>query len=285
MDFIDDSDEEDGCFNRSEPLEIEGAKSLLTKRPESCGVMQFHNGIEEAMILYVGRTVTDRSPDKVIKAVDEYCYGRHWMMHIGDEKGAVIDGVIDTAQLNNPNPLFVVEIGSYCGYSAVRMASRFINVASKVFCIEREPKCVKWTGQLAELAGLTDSVIVIEGEVPTGIDRLKQVIDTNIDVLLIDHDKSLYLSDLILFEQSGLLKVPGAVVVADNVLSFGCPLNDYLQHVRTRDDSNSVVYGSSTLHKSSVEYSCVNPADLAAGDYLEDGVEVSVIVGSQSTDR
>lgn len=44
-----------------------------------------------------------------------------------------------------------------------------------------------------------------------------------VDVLFIDHEKTLYLDDLRMVEAAGLLN-EGAVVVADNVLSFGQPL-------------------------------------------------------------
>jgi len=44
-----------------------------------------------------------------------------------------------------------------------------------------------------------------------------------VDVLFVDHEKTLYLDDLRLVEAAGLLNA-GAVVAADNVLSFGQPL-------------------------------------------------------------
>jgi len=44
-----------------------------------------------------------------------------------------------------------------------------------------------------------------------------------VDVLFIDHEKALYLDDLRMVEAAGLLNA-GAVVAADNVLSFGQPL-------------------------------------------------------------
>ena len=281
MDFIDDSDEDDESQQHGNEWNETLRADNLSKRPESCGVMQFHNGIEEALLLHVQRSVTNVSAKHVIEAVDQYCYSRHWMMHVGDEKGAILDRVVDELQVDGLE-VNIVEIGSYCGYSAVRMASQLTNKSSKVYCIERESQCVEWTRRLAAMAGLTDAIIVIEGEVPSGIEYLQRTLQASIDLLFIDHDKSLYLRDLVLFEKSGLLRA-GGVVVADNVLSFGCPLDDYMQHVRRRSSDSSVspvVYGSSTLHRSCVEYSAAGGQDgssLPAGHYLEDGVEVSVI--------
>lgn len=47
--------------------------------------------------------------------------------------------------------------------------------------------------------------------------------------------------------------IPGSIVVADNVLSFGQPLDKYLQHVR--DKSVNGLYNHSELHKCYLEYS------------------------------
>jgi hypothetical protein len=65
---------------------------------------------------------------------------------------------------------------------------------------------------------------------------------TAVDLLFIDHEKSQYLSDLQIIESHQLLQ-PGSVVVADNVLSFGRPLQAYLDHVRglPLDDGASAV--------------------------------------------
>jgi len=68
---------------------------------------------------------------------------------------------------------------------------------------------------------------------------------------------------------------PGCVVVADNVLSFGAPLTDYLDHVRATEGP----YASSLLREGHVEYSAVGgAAERGAEDELMlDGVEISVL--------
>ena len=73
--------------------------------------------------------------------------------------------------------------------------------------------------------------------------------DCLIDLLFIDHEKSRYLTDLLAFEKNGLIK-KGTVVVADNVLSLGIPLDDYLNYVK----NNNGLYVSETKY-SSLEYS------------------------------
>ena len=63
-------------------------------RPKENGVLSFHNGTEEALILFVSEhirnhnlsqrdeTVSERC-QYILSCIDNYCYNRHWMMHIG----------------------------------------------------------------------------------------------------------------------------------------------------------------------------------------------------------
>ena len=85
-------------------------------------------------------------------------------------------------------------------------------------------------------------------------------------MLLIDHDKKLYKSDLLLFESSKLLG-KGTLVVADNVLSFGVPIQDYLDYVR--DDKGPFM--RSICYPCSIEY-----ADASTPHSTEDAIEVSL---------
>ncbi|KAL7468928.1 hypothetical protein ACHAXS_009167 [Conticribra weissflogii] len=95
---------------------------------------------------------------KVLKSIDDYCTSRHWMMHIGPEKGGILtsalrealdskmhrqregagDGKTEKGEergdhsqnsaIESPSSLssFVaVELGSYCGYAAILMAREY----------------------------------------------------------------------------------------------------------------------------------------------------------------
>ena len=67
--------------------------------------------------------------------------------------------------------------------------------------------------------------------------------------------------------------------MADNVLSFGQPLDAYLRHVRAATDNS--LYSHSELHKCCLEYSnaedYTSDADVAStnNEYI-DGIEISV---------
>lgn len=115
---------------------------------------------------------------------------------------------------------------------------------------------------------------VILGGAQTAVDFLEGVHQRCVDIIFIDHDKSLYLSDLKLFETAGLLQT-GSKVIADNILSFNRPLDIYLDHVR-----GSGLYSSSECYHSLVEYTVDGETTLdldgqTITDML-DGVEVSI---------
>jgi hypothetical protein len=53
--------------------------------------------------------------DHVISTIDHFAYRESFLMNVGDEKGALLDAAIARAQ-----PARLLELGTYCGYSALR---------------------------------------------------------------------------------------------------------------------------------------------------------------------
>lgn len=135
-----DSEESEGnCQEARKDLDsTQRMSQLLLSRPAACGVMAFHNGTEEALLLYVERYAQRGTPASVLDAIDSFCYGRHWMMHCGDKKVKYLEKALqlgrEKATTNTcsesgcpvaSSQLVCLEIGSYCGYSAVKIASTF----------------------------------------------------------------------------------------------------------------------------------------------------------------
>lgn len=243
-------------------------------RPESCGVLKFHNGTEDALYHYVVGKAPRGNLEAILRTIDEFCYTQHWMMHIGDQKLAFLKDSLVAANECGPGKLCVVELGSYCGYSAMYLAGQLDGSrGDRLFCIEADPKCVGWTRRMMSYANLESVVTVVASPASDVASWRSSLSKEHIDVLFIDHDKAQYLNDLMCIEQAGLLR-SGSIVVADNVLSFGVPLSDYLNHVR--DESG--LYGSSKLYEGFIEYASGENADLSAAECpnLVDGVEISV---------
>ena len=70
-----------------------------------------------------------------------------------------------------------------------------------------------------------------------GLQPLRQRGVSAVDYALIDHMSSLYLKDLLILQNSGLLK-RGSVVVADNVLLPGAP--EFRSYMATTSDFHTV---------------------------------------------
>ena len=243
-------------------------------RPASSGVLAFHNGTEEALYHYVKNKVQPGDVTGILKAIDEFCYTQHWMMHIGDQKLPLLDKSLKLARENTSNnTICAVELGSYCGYSALYIGSQLNKESGDhLYAIEKDPKCVKWTQRMVTLAGLEDRVTVIESAAAE-LESWRTLLNkSHIDLLFIDHDKSQYLTDLLLIENAHLLST-GSIVVADNVLSFGVPLTDYLTHVRDPKG----LYRSSELYPGFIEYAKDRDVsiDASTSPELVDGVEIS----------
>ena len=231
--------------------------SFLNQRPAHLGVICFHNGTEESMLSYVEQNAKENEPQDIINTIDKFCYSRHWMMNIGDQKSVFLLDAIKTAKKTFKNPLICLEVGSYCGYSTVLIANQ-LEEGDKIYSIEYNINCVEWTNRLLKYAGLSHRVEVFHGSLSNEktVETLKLSIkndygiNTHIGLVFIDHEKSLYLQDLQIIISTGLLK-SGSVVVADNTLVLGRESTGYLNYVR---DVNGL-FQSSQEFRSYVEYS------------------------------
>jgi caffeoyl-CoA O-methyltransferase len=114
----------------------------------------------------------------------------------------------------------VLEIGGSRGYSTIWLAAGVRHLGGRVLSLEHDPaKCEAWRRNVAE-AGLDDTVDLIEGD---AFETLP-AIDDVFDLVFLDAEKDQYEQ---LFELAREKLEPGAVVVADNVLSHEETLGAY----------------------------------------------------------
>lgn len=256
------------------------------RRPESSGVLTFHNGTEEALFLYVKQHSQPGDCVSILRSIDDFCYRRHWMMHMGDLKVGKLIQSVRAAQAHTES-INVVELGSYCGYSAVAVGA-VLRECDSMICVEAERMCADWTQRMVTHAQISKVKVLHcdAGDVKHWSQYLPKLKPSNagdndasygtINVLFVDHDKASYLKDVMAIENVGLL-TNGSIVVADNVLSFGKPLLDYLDYVR--DPSGP--FSSSELHESLIEYAIPdenteNEQQPGRPIDLRDGVEISI---------
>lgn len=180
---------------------------------------------EQRILSFVQENAARGDPQSVVDNIDKYCRNLEWAMNVGDEKGLIVDDVVIER-----DPSVILELGTYCGYSAIRIA-RLLRPEARVFTLELNPVHAAVAKQMIEFAGLQDKVKVLEGPTGTIIPQLKEKhnVDT-LDFVFLDHAKDQYTPDTKLLEECRMLK-EGSVLLADNVVYPGIP--DFLEYVRT----------------------------------------------------
>jgi predicted O-methyltransferase YrrM len=114
----------------------------------------------------------------------------------------------------------VLEIGGSRGYSTIWLAAGVRYLGGRVLSLESDPRKIEaWRANIAE-AGLEDWTDLIEGDAAETIPGIEDVFD----LVFLDAEKEDYER---LFQASRGKLEPGALVVADNVLSHEETLGAY----------------------------------------------------------
>ena len=167
---------------------------------------------ERSLLRHVITTAEEGDAEAVTAAMDAF-----WDTYFNGEgtsewqfRGAALDSAIRTKQ-----PTVAMEIGAYCGYTAVRMG-RLMAPGSKLISIEIDPLFAAIATKVVEHAGLADRVSVEIGSVKDRLPAIHKKFNLSgpLDALLLDHDVGSYLPDLQLLEEHGHLS-KGTVVLCD----------------------------------------------------------------------
>lgn len=116
----------------------------------------------------------------------------------------------------------VLEVGTFFGYSAIRLAAHGACVTS----IELSAANAAVARQVVHAAGLAQRVHIVEGDAVAVLSALRG--GARFDLAFLDHAKRAYLPALLAAEP--LLR-PGALLVADNVASAAPRLGPFLRRV------------------------------------------------------
>jgi catechol O-methyltransferase len=193
---------------------------------------QVGDGRELALAQYVEAEARQGDLDDVIRVVDDFAYHRSFLINVGDEKGEILDAAIRRIE-----PRRLLELGTYCGYSALRMA-RVMPEGARLVSIEFNADNAAIARRILGHAGIGEEVTVLVGTLDDGgatIEALESehgLAGGSLDFAFIDHDKSAYLPDLKRILDRGWLH-PGSVVVADNIRRPGVP--DYREFMRAEE--------------------------------------------------
>ena len=231
-----------------------GMKNLLTN-------WQVGDGREAALARYVVANAKRGDLDDVIRVIDQFAYEKSFLINVGDEKGAILDAAIERAK-----PKLLLELGTYCGYSALRTVRKMRSDAHLV-SIEFNADNAAIARSILEHAGVADRVTIVSGTLGDGgqtITKLRTLHGFEkgkLDFVFIDHAKEVYLSDLELILGEGWLR-KRAVVVADNVKVPGAPL----YHAFMKENEGSLF--RTKEHSTHVEYQTLIKDIVLESDYL-----------------
>jgi catechol O-methyltransferase len=222
---------------------------------------QVGDGREQALRDYVLANARQGEPEDVIRMIDEFCTNRSVMINVGDEKGEILDRAVHRA-----SPKLLLELGTYCGYSALRMA-RVMSTGARLCSLEFSPANAAIARRIWDHAGIGDELTVLVGTLDDGgstIDRLRTEHGFGagtLDFVFIDHDKAAYLPDLERILAERWLH-PGAIVVADNVRFPGAP--QYRAYMEAQEGTT----WNTIRHRTHAEYQTLIKDLVLESEYL-----------------
>jgi catechol O-methyltransferase len=234
---------------------------MLVGRKHLTTHWQVGDGREEALALHVLGNARAGDIDDAIRAVDEFCYEQSVMINVGDEKGEILD-----AAVRRSTPRRLLELGTYCGYSALRTA-RVMPDGAHLYSIEFNPANAEIARRILAHAGVGDQVTVIVGTLGDGGATIKALEEDHgftsesLDFVFLDHDKDAYLPDLERIVAKGWLR-PGALAVADNIKFPGAPA--YREHMRAREGQE----WRTVEHETHVEYQTLMKDLVLESEYI-----------------
>lgn len=235
---------------------IFGMKTLLKE-------WQVGDGREDRVAEKVLNNARRGDVDDVIQAIDDFGYKESLLINVGDRKGAILDDALKRAQ-----PKVVLELGTYVGYSALRMA-RKLPEGGRIYSLEFSEANATLARQIIDHAGLSEQIKVIVGTLGDGGKTVNYLEEEcgfsagSLDFVFVDHDKEVYLSDLQLILEKGWFHKE-SVAVADNIKFPGAP--EYHGYMKEQEGKR----WRSTEHKSQVEYQSLIPDIVLESVYLGD---------------
>lgn len=221
---------------------------------------QIGDGREAAAVDYVLNHAKAGDVDDVLATIDKFAYEKSMLINVGDEKGPILDAAVRRA-----NPTLALELGTYCGYGALRIARAAPN--AKVYSVELAEANAANARRIWAHAGVADRVTCVVGTIGDGGRTLDVLASEHgfasgtLDFVFIDHDKKAYLDDLQSIVDRDWLH-PGSIVVADNVLVPGAP--KYRAYMRRQQGT----LWNTTEHKAHLEYQTLVPDLVLESEYV-----------------
>jgi len=222
---------------------------------------QVGDGRERAVVDFVCSNTRHGDIDDVLATFDWYAYHRSMLINVGDVKGELLD-----AAVRRTDPRVVLELGTYCGYSALRIAQSA--PSAHVYTIELSAENADLARRVWAHAGVGDRITCLVGTLGDGGRTLRQLEQSiggsaagTVDFVFLDHDKRSYVTDLRTIVARGWLH-PGSIVVADNVGYPGAP--KYRRYMSRHEGAQ----WRTSEHRAHAEYQTLIPDLVLESEYL-----------------
>ena len=231
----------------------DGARNITTTG-------QIGDGREAAAVEFLLKNARAGDIDDVPATIDRFAYQKSMLINVGDEKGALLDAAVRRA-----DPKLALQLGTYCGYGALRIARAA--PAAKVYSVELAEANAVNARRIWAHAGVADRVTCVVGAIGDGGRTLDALAGEHgfaagaLNFLFLDHDKDAYLTDLQSILDRGWLH-PGSIVVADNVKVPGAP--KYRAYMQKQQGT----LWNTAEHKTHVEYQSLVADLVLESDYL-----------------
>ncbi|MDR3660025.1 MAG: O-methyltransferase, partial [Mycobacterium sp.] len=122
---------------------------------------QFGDGREAAAAAYVEANARPGDVDDVLATIDRFAREQSMLVNVGDEKGKLLESAVIRA-----NPERVLELGAYCGYSALLMARTAPN--AQIFSVEFAAANAEVARRIWTHAGVADRITCVVGTIGDG---------------------------------------------------------------------------------------------------------------------
>ena len=162
--------------------------------------------------------------NQVLQEVDQRCRERHIPM-IGPEKAAFLADCVQKAQ-----PNLVVECGTAIGYSGLWIANALGN--GRLITVEIKEESALDAQESFRRVGVID---LIDSRIGDAAEVLKTIREP-VDFLLIDNSQINYFASFRAIESQ---LTDGATIITDNVAMGTEKIEDYLDHIRSRYESQT----------------------------------------------
>jgi len=179
-------------------------------------------GLERQLLLHVVTTAQEGDVASVLSAMDSF-----WAQSFasaGTDSWSIRGDIIDRV-IREKAPKRCLEIGTYCGYSALRIAQN-LPEGSILVSVEVDPLFAAIATKVVEHAGLDAKVKILMGTVESKVKRISECLagsgssEGPVDFILCDHSKELFVPDLRSLEAEGVVG-PGTTVMGDTTVYPG----------------------------------------------------------------